>query len=213
MNQNISLKEIEQRIFKSAVNDGLLDIFLGCWFLIFVIAPFLSVHLGDFWSSVIFVPFWALVFLILWIIRRKIVLPRIGQVSYGKVRKIKLMRLSIVLLIFNILAFIAGLVAAFGADSLPGQIYSYMIGLLLLSIFSIGGIFLSLNRLFIYGLLIGLAPLVGEWLWSKGLVTHHGFPVTFGTVSAVMIAIGLILLIRLIRNNPPPTGEIPFEEA
>lgn len=213
MNEDISLKQIEQRIFKSAVNDGLLDIFLGCWFLIFVIAPYLSAHLGDFWSAMVFVPFWALVFLILWLVRRKVVLPRIGRVSYGKTRKKKLMRLTIILLVINIIAFIGGLVAAFRTGIVPGQVYSYFIGLMLLSIFSIGGIFLGLNRLFLYGLLVGLSPLIGEWLWTMDLVTHHGFPVTYGTTSAVMVITGLVLLISLIRSNPIPTGEIPFEEA
>ena len=213
MNEKISLREIEQRIFKSNVNDGLMDIFLGCFFLIFVIAPFLSVHMGDFWSSVVFLPFWGLVFLILWVVRKQVVLPRLGKVTYGKARKTKLMRFSLVMLIINIIAFVAGLVAAFSTDLVPGQLYPYIFGLMLLSAFSIAAVFLNLNRLFIYGLLVGLAPLIGEWLWSKGLVTHHGFPVTFGTVSGIMILVGLFLLTRLILNNPSSTNEIPYMEA
>ena len=213
MTEKISLREIEQKVFKTAVNDGLMDIFLGCFFLIFVIAPFLSARLGDFWSSFVFLPFWGLVFLILWVVRRKVVSPRIGQVAYGKARKTKLMRFSLVMLVINIIVFVVGLVVALSTDLVPGQIYSYFIGLMLISAFSIAAFFLNLNRLFFYGLLVGFAPLIGEWLWSRGLVTHHGFPVTFGAVSGVMIVVGLILLTRLIRNNPTPNNEITFKEA
>jgi len=57
MSSQISLKEAEQKVFKTAYNDGLWDIFLGCFFMIFVIAPYLSESLGDFWISVVFLPF------------------------------------------------------------------------------------------------------------------------------------------------------------
>jgi hypothetical protein len=213
MSEKISLREIEQKIFRTTMNDGLLDIFLGCFFLIFVIAPFLSTRLGDFWSSLIFVPFWGLVFLILWVVRKRVVTPRIGQVAYGKPRKARLKRFSLIMLAINIIAFIGGLVAAFSTDLLSGRMYSYFIGLLFLSAFSLAAFFLNLNRLYFYGLLVGFAPLVGEWLWSRELVSHHGFPVTFGTVSGIMILVGLTLLIQLVRDNPAPAGELPFKEA
>jgi hypothetical protein len=63
MSPQISLKEAERKVFKTTQNDGLWDIFLGCFLLIFVIAPYLSGTLGDLWSSVVFLPFWALVYL------------------------------------------------------------------------------------------------------------------------------------------------------
>lgn len=58
MSQQISLKEAERKAFRSKYNDGLWDILLGCFFLMFAVAPYLSPTLGDFWSSVAFVPFW-----------------------------------------------------------------------------------------------------------------------------------------------------------
>jgi hypothetical protein len=58
MFQKISLKEAERKAFKASFDDGLWDIFLGCFFLIFAIGPYLSPTLGDFWSSMVFLPFW-----------------------------------------------------------------------------------------------------------------------------------------------------------
>ena len=56
MSQKISLREAERKAFRSRYNDGLWDILLGCFFLMFVIAPYLSASLGDFWSSAVFLP-------------------------------------------------------------------------------------------------------------------------------------------------------------
>ena len=51
MSGKLSLKETERRVFQSAFQDGLIDIAIGCVFVTFVVAPYLSPYLGDFWSS------------------------------------------------------------------------------------------------------------------------------------------------------------------
>ena len=58
MSQQISLREAERKAFRITHNDGLWDVLLGCYALMFVIAPYLSTSLGDFWSSAVFLPFW-----------------------------------------------------------------------------------------------------------------------------------------------------------
>jgi len=72
---------------------------------------------------------------------------------------------------------------------------------------------LDFNRLYLYGLLVGLSPLIGEWLWTQGYASHHGFPVTFGTASGIMILVGLIIFIRLLRDNPIPSEGIHSDDA
>ena len=213
MSQKISLKEAEQKVFRTTYNDGLWDIFLGCFFLLFVIAPYLSTSLGDFWSSVVFLPFWALVYLAIWLVRKTMVIPRVGVVKFGFASKVKLTRFSVVMLVVNVIALILGFVAAMSFGKVPGQIYSISFGVILLLGFSFAAYFLGFNRLYIYGLLVGLSPLVGEWLWTRGYATHHGFPITFGTSSGIMILVGLVVFVRLLRNNPIPKEEIPSEGA
>jgi hypothetical protein len=213
MSQQISLKEAEQKAFRTRYNDGLWDIFLGCYFLIFAIGPYLSPTLGDFWSSVVFLPFWGLVFLVILLIKKYVVTPRIGVVKFGLVRKTKLMKFTVVMLVVNIIAFILGLVAAMSFGKVPGQIYTIILGMILLIVFSIAAYFLDFNRLYIYGLLVGLSPLVGEWLWTQGYATHHGFPITFGTSAGIMILVGLVVFARLLRDNPVPIEGIPSDEA
>jgi hypothetical protein len=213
MSQQISLKEAERKVFRATYNDGLWDIFLGCFFLIFVIAPFLSPSLGDFWSSVVFLPFWGLVFLIIWLIRKYVVTPRVGFVKFGRARKTRLVKFTVVMLVINIMAFILGLIAAMNFGRIPGQMFSIIFGLILLVGFSIAAYFLDFGRLYIYGLFVGVSPLVGEWLWTQGYATHHGFPITFGTSSGIMILFGLVIFVRLLRENPFPIEGISSDEA
>ena len=70
MSQEVDLKEAERKVFRSTFQDGLVEIMLGCIVLMFAIGPFLSPYLGDFWSSAVFLPFWAGVFCLLWAVRR-----------------------------------------------------------------------------------------------------------------------------------------------
>jgi hypothetical protein len=117
------------------------------------------------------------------------------------------------MLAFNIVAFIAGLVAALNFNKAQGGSPSYILGLMLLFVFSMAGFFLNLPRFYIYGLLLGLAPVIGEWLWVQGLAAHHGFPVTFGAAAGIMILVGLVTFIRVLSENAPLVNGIPFEEA
>jgi MFS family permease len=213
MSQQISLKEAERKAFRTTYNDGLWDIFLGCFFLMFVIGPYLSPSLGDFWSSVVFLPFWALVYLAIWLMRKYVVTPRIGKVKFGLARKTKLAKFTVVMLVVNIVSLILGFVVALNFGSVPGQMFGIIFGMLLLMVFSMAAYSLDFSRLYIYGLLVGLSPMVGEWLWTHGYTTHHGFPITFGASAGIMILVGVVVFIRLLHDNPVPTEGIPFGEA
>jgi hypothetical protein len=208
------LREAERKAFRTQYNDGLWDILLGCFFLMFVIAPYLSESLGDFWSSAVFLPFWGLVYLVVRLLRAHVVRPRIGEVAFGPVRRAKLMRFTLVMLIVNVVVLIlGGILAAAFSQRLQGEVFGIVFGVFLLAGSSLAAYLLDFNRLLVYGLLAGLSPMVGEWLWDRGLVTHHGFPVTFGVTAGVMIVTGLVLFVRLILENPLPPEGIPSEGA
>jgi hypothetical protein len=213
MSQQISLKEAERKVFRTASNDGLWDILLGCFFLMFAIAPFLSSSLGDFWSAAIFVPFWGVVYLVILLIRRYVVTPRIGLVKFGPDRRAKLMKFTVLMLIINIVAFILGLVMAINFGRVSGQMITFIFSLIFLSVFTIAAYYLDYSRLYIYGLLVGLSPLVGEWLYNHVNAAHHGLPIAFGATASIMILVGFVVFIRLLRDNPPLKEVIPSEKA
>lgn len=212
MSQKLSLKEAERKAFTIAFDDGLWDIFLGCFFLEFAIAPLLSERLGDFWSSAIFLPFWGLVYLAIWLIRKYVVKPRIGSVKFGPARTAKLKKFTMMILLVNIVVFILGIIALFSFGAFSGQIYPAIFGLTLFVGFSLAAYFLDFPRLYIYGLLLAISPLVGEWLYTQGYASHHGFPIAFGVTCGIMILTGLIVFIRFLHNNPIPVMEASVEE-
>ena len=213
MSQPISLKAAERKVFLTAINDGLTDIFVGCVFLMFAVVPLLSTRLGDFWGSMVFLPFWGLVYLAIWLLRKFVVLPRVGQVQFGQARKARLGKLTFVMLGINVVALILGILAAIFFSRVPGQLISLTFGLLLLAGFSLAAYSLDFNRLYVYGLFAGFAPPLGEWLYNSRLASHHGFPITFGAIAAGMILVGLILFLRLLRTYPLTLDGIPTEEA
>jgi hypothetical protein len=206
MSQNVSLKEAERRVFTTAFQDGLWDVFIGCFVLIFAIAPLVSTTLGDFWSSVVFLPFWALVYLVIWLTRKVVVTPRIGVVRFGTARKAKLVRAGVILFAVNVVGLILGILAYQISDR-PGWLFLPPFGLLMLTLFSVGAYYLDCPRLYLYGVLIALSPLVGEWLWVHAGAAHHGFPITFGATAAIMISVGLIKFALLLRDHPRPVKE------
>jgi hypothetical protein len=164
--------------------------------------------MGDFWSSAVFLPFWLAVYLIIRNVRKKVVAPRIGEVEFGVARKTRLKKFTVMMLIINVIAFILGIIAALRFRSLPMGGPTAIIGLILLIGFSTAAYFLDFPRLYHYGLLGALAPLVGEWLYQNKGASHHGFPIVFGFTAGVMILTGLVTFVRFLRNNPLPAEEV-----
>jgi hypothetical protein len=212
MSENLNLKQADRKIFTTSLNDGLLDIFMASVVLMFVIAPFLSVYLGDFWSSFIFLPVWGILYLVIRWLRVHVIRPRIGTVKYGLMRKKKLTAFSILMLILNILFMLLGLIA-FAMPNMPGwRVVMPFSGMLLIS-FSLAGYYLDLTRLYVYGLILALAPVIGEWLWQNVGVSHHGYPVTFGLSALIIFLVGIFKFITLLRDNPLPVDAQPLGES
>ena len=93
---------------------------IGCILLEFAIAPFFSDSLGDFWSSVIFPPFWGLVYLAIWLTRKYVIAPRISKVVFGKPRLKRLRTFGFVMMVINAVVFLLDLGAALVFGDVPG---------------------------------------------------------------------------------------------
>jgi hypothetical protein len=91
----------------------------------------------------------------------------------------------------------------------PSWIHVARFSFVVLLGFSVAAYFLNFTRLYLYGVLIALSPLVGEWLWVYMEVPHHGFPVTFGITAGIIILTGLVKFTRLLRHYPIPINDPP----
>lgn len=211
MSHEINLKEAERKVFRSAFQDGLVEIMLGCVVLMFAIAPFFSPYLGDFWSSAVFLPFWAGVYCLLWVVRRQVVRPRVGVVEFGAWRRARLLRFNVVVLVAGIVALILGILSALSFGSVPGWTHVARFSLIILIGFCVTAYFLDFAGLYLYGVLIALAPLIGEGLYVYLGVPHHGYPVTFGLTAGLLILVGLVKLVKLLHTYPQPDDRAPLE--
>ncbi len=196
MSQRVSLNEAERKAFTMAFQDGLLDIFLGCVVLALALVPFLGSSLGDFWSSAVFLPFLGVVWMAIWLVRKNVVTPRFGQVSFGVARKSKLKRFYQALLGINIVAL------GLGAFEPTSVVFAPMV----LVAFCAAAYFLDLRRLYVYGLLVAFSPLVGELLTRNWNAPHDGLPITFGAAATLIIVAGLTIFVRLLRTSQTPAA-------
>lgn len=206
MKSNKTLKEADRKLFTTYFDDGLLDIFLAAFVLIFAIGPFSSVPLGDFWGVAIFLPFWGMVYLVLRYLRRRFVTPRLGSVTWGAIRKQKLRTGSIIMLVLNVIFLGLGAVA-FLLPIQPGYLMSLRFGTMILILFSVAGYFYDYSKLYFYGIFIALAVPIGEWLYQNAGFSHHGYPVVFGTAAVIMLVRGLVKFFTLLKEIPPQTEE------
>jgi hypothetical protein len=97
-------------------------------------------------------------------------------------------------------------------DSIPGWIHTARFSLIFLITFCAAAYFIDFTRLYIYGVMIALSPLIGEVLYVHLHASHHGFPITFGTTSGLIILTGLVLFVRFLQDHPLPTDQSATEE-
>jgi MFS family permease len=200
MEQQMDLKQLERKVWTSFHSDGLGDIFLGCVILMFALAPLLTdIGFGDFWSAFLFLLFWALVYVLLVLLRKHFVIPRTGLVRFGQMRKKRLANFNIIMFIILFMSLILGILSL-RASMTQAWVHNIRFMAVVLIGFGLAGYFLGFVRLYIYGILVALSIPIGEWLYSHAGVPHHGYPVTFGFTSAVLIITGITLFMRLLKK-------------
>ncbi len=207
MTEKMSLKDLERKMYRVSSQDGILDIQIGIMLLIFVFPIYLSDTLGDFWSSMVFLPLWVFVISGFRAYRKNVIQPRVGKIQYGTYRKKRLKRLNIIILFFNVIALVLGVLVFYKFKELSDWVISAWFSIIILLGFSLAGYMLDFPRLYLYGLLISAAPVIGEYLYQNLGYSHHGFPVTFGFSSAVLVITGLTILIRLLMKYPAQNRE------
>ena len=199
MQSQTNLKDLERKLFRTSVQDGMIDIHIAVVLLIFSITPLLSTKLGDFWSSALFLPFWLLVFWGLRSFQKSYLYPRIGQIKYGAYRKRRLKNLHLVILVFNLAALGLGFASFFYDLFLPGWL---PLPILFLVGFSLVGFLVESPRFYLYGGLSAVTPFIGEYLFQNHGFSHHGFPVVFGVLSGIILLWGVILILRIMHRYP-----------
>jgi MFS family permease len=208
------LKQMEQSTFMAAADSGLWDIFLASVVAMFAIAPLLSSRLGDLWSVVVFLPVWAVVLIINYIISVRVVRPRIGVVKFAKPRIKRMMSMTIIMLAVNVAALVFGIVAATRGVVAGQPSFLMIIGpsISILIGSSFVAFFLGIPRVFAYGLLLAGAFPIGEMLFRRGYASHHGYPVVFGISAIAILVSGIVRFVSFLPRRQAE-GADPLSEG
>ena len=224
MSEKIDLKELERRAFRSTFQDGLWDIFLGLLLLEMAIGTIAGGLLGDADMSpaslvrimLIIVPWPFLVLIAFWAGKKFITTPRIGLVKFGPQRKARMKNVRAVLFV-SVLLLVIVFVWGLGArgSGLPEWIRGIPLPLFVwpvqtIVVFGLAAYFLDIPRFYAYGVLYGLPlPLGVALAKNTDLTGLSSMATTFGVAVGIMVLIGVILLVRFLRQYPAPAeGEL-----
>jgi hypothetical protein len=201
MQDNTDLKILERKAFRSAFQDGLLDLLLGLIFFSSGISGLLPrIGISRHWITPVVL---ALPVLFVYA-KRHITIPRMGLVKFGPSRKAYRKKILIIMIAFQIVTWIIYMLAV--SSRLPGQDLTGLslyfkrlsIGMMLFLLpFSFLAYFLDIPRLY----LLALMTSVGESLYDYLLVPWNGL-LTMGISGITFILIGSFLLFRFVRKYP-----------
>ena len=207
MSKKNSLRAIEKKTYMSYHQDGLLDIFIGIYVLLFGIGISLMT-LTDFSTWFIIPAFFPAIMIPTWLsAKRRITMPRIGYVNFGVRGVNKIMAIFIGLMVAGL-----GVFMVFGLGASMGEGWALtlrdffisnsmlIIGIGAVSVSSLFGYTMGLKRLYGYGLLIFA-------LFFTGYFITIPFEYILLTIGFVIVISGFVLLMQFIRKYPLPQGD------
>ena len=207
--KEIDLKALEKKVYRSFFEDGFWDIFIGM----------LILGLGFSWTRIFFVIFeplglmimliiWnTITFLIYYLGKKFITIPRLGFVKFGEKRKARQKRLKIFLsinVLFGVITFFLTFFGLLEFLALGGSLTPLLIGLISFTIpFSIIAYFLGFNRLYIYSLVAGFSFFISELIFPI-LGSPLDSIIGIGIPGGIIVIIGLVYLYKFLHKYPKP---------
>ncbi len=201
------LKEIEKKTYMSYHQDGLIDIFVGFYILLFG-AGILIRTVTEFSTWFIIPAIFPSIMVPIWIsFKRRITIPRIGYVKFGLRSANKLMAVFLGLAVAGL-----GVFMVFGLGGSMGQSWALALMDLIISnsmiiigisaglISSLFAYTMGLKRLYVYGLVTLVMFLVGHLI----AIQFEYFLLIIG--SAIVIY-GLVLLRQFLQKYPLSSGD------
>jgi hypothetical protein len=205
MSQRLDLKALERRAFRSTFQDGLWDIWLGLVFLMFAVSPLLEeAGVSRTTTMILWIGVDVVAFLILWLGKKYVTIPRLGLVRFGLQRQAKLRRLRLVLAVSGLVVLIATL--ALNAGEKPGEaVVLGAFAAIIIAVFGLMAYSMDFDRLYVYAVALALSLPVGEVLREHAGLPDAGY--AYFVTAGLIIAIGIIHFTRFLRDYPLPAQE------
>ncbi len=192
--QDINLKKLERKAWRSYHQDGLWDVFLG---LVLFSLGFSALTNSDMVHLVL-----SLVALgVFFVGKRFVTVPRMGLVEFSAERKIKTMKIAAVLTMTFLMGVVAYVVATLSSGALDWMrdqrvLFPVGVGVMMVSVFSLMAYWLDFGRMYLTGLAFAAA-------FTSMMLFHN--PVVFFVAGAVVLVPGLFVFVRFLRRYPLPS--------
>jgi hypothetical protein len=208
MSENINLRELERKAWRSVFEDGLYDIFLGLLLLhmgfVYYLSRIETTFLG---RTSLNLGIYLVLYLGLWVGKHFITLPRIGRVKFGKRRKSRLRAVTVITFLVVLLTFSLTLAGIAFKNQPDGSMEWSLLAPILLGtwfvlFFGLAGYFLEYHRLYLVGVLYALPEIV--MTYSNELLGINPGYLAWLLPASLILIIGAIHLARFVRDHPVP---------
>jgi len=195
MVEEISLKEIQRKVYMSLFEDGLWDIFLGLFILGWGLAILTE---AAYLPGLSFIG----IYFVMWGVKKWLTYPRIGYVRFSATSR---RRITARFLILGVGVLLVGVMAAvlWGIGTRPQWLADYfplIFNGILAAIVCFVAYWARVNRFYLYAALIFLGAVFHLWLgirWEFGFIGAGG----------IIVLIGLVILIIFLRKYPKMVEE------
>ena len=197
-------KQIERRVFTSFFQAGFIEAFTGIFLLqLGFPALFSRSGFGDWQSALLTLPIALILLIVVFLVRRFVVTPRLGKVKFLPERRRKLSKLIIVPILTLIAGAIVGYIFTENASLrhiFVGQIPFILIPII---VFGAAAYFLDMKRLYVYGAIVGLTFPLGKYLETV-IVSRNTLPATILFTAFVFLGIAIVFLVAFLRKYHEP---------
>lgn len=206
MKEQIDLKALEKKAWKSFFDDGLWDIYLGLLLALMGTSSLLSHNtaLNEDQATLVYLGLMLTVMIAFWFGKRFVVAPRIGRVKFQAKKRRKI---GVVLVISVIVGLVAWWFTAGMTNVSPEQrinfkeIFPLVYALNALIVFSAIAYFTSFERLYYIGILFALPVPVDQWLYDSYNINLDY--IAFLVPAAIIVGVGIWYFVRFLNNYPP----------
>jgi hypothetical protein len=202
---DMDLKQLERKAWRSSFQDGLLDIYLGLLLILLSIPALLpGIFTSELREYAGYVGFALVALLFYWWAKRYVSAPRMGRARFGRARKARQTRATVVYGVSAVGGVIVLLLALAWRSGASGggspwlgarELFAFGIGFWMVLVFGLGSYFTDFDRGYLVGALYALA-FGGTILMDE--------PALFAFCGAILVLVGLVVFGRFLRAFPKP---------
>jgi cytochrome bd-type quinol oxidase subunit 2 len=195
MEQEINLKQLERKAWKSYHQDGLWDVFFGILLLSLGVTALTN-------SNTVHVVLTLAALAVFFCGKRFVTVPRMGLVAFGAERKAKKTKIAAVLTLTFVLGVALYIVVTLSSGAVEWMrdqtvLFPLGVGVMMLAVFTLMGCWMDFGRMYFIGLVFALA--------FTGMMLLHN-PIVFFVAGTVVLLPGLFIFVRFLRRYPLPPG-------